>query len=100
MLVLPALLLIPVDLAISQVLALVILAFGLHFLAKASLFVGAALVTLGIGVQLVLIGWLTTMELLALWPLSLIIYGLLIVVVDTVDHRYYRRDPPQSPLGY
>ena len=84
----------------SQVFALGVFVLGLHFLANASLFVGAALVTLGIGLQLVLIGWLTTMELLALWPLSLIIYGLLIVLIDTMDHRYYRRDPPESPLGY
>ena len=82
------------DIALAQVVAFGFIGLGLYHLVASNeghFLRGAFAMTLGIGIQLVIWGLLSFVELLTLWPLSLIIFGVIVVIADTLDDRYYRR---------
>ena len=49
-----------------------------------------ASITLGIGIQLIVLNVLEVWELLFLWPLSFILFGTITILGGIVEDRYYR----------
>lgn len=76
-----------------QFLALGLIVIGLHWTERGSVLGGAVAVTLGIGLQLLILGWVSVTELLALWPLSLIVYGLVVFLIERAELQYNRKRP-------
>lgn len=54
----------------------------------------AVIITLGVGLQLVAVGVVTPMELLVLWPLSVVTFGVLVLVSSYLDAKGYGVSSP------
>lgn len=82
------------EFALVQLLALVFILIGVYELLSSGLlnvFRAAFVLTLGIGLQLLALELVSFGELLALWPLSFITFGIVILLADIVEERYYPR---------
>lgn len=79
---------------VLQFLALSFIALGLYHLFSSGLinvFRSAFVLTLGIGIQLVASEILTFGEFLAFWPLALITFGSIVLIIDAYEDRKYKR---------
>lgn len=51
----------------------------------AHVIIPAVLITLGVGTQAVMVGLMSPMELIAIWPLALITFGLIVILSTFID---------------
>lgn len=86
--------LIEFEFAVLQAIALLFIGIGLYELFSSGLvniFRSAFLITLGVGIQLLVLDIISFAEWLTYWPMALITFGIVVLLADAIEARKYQR---------